>query len=196
MATPPVPSRRRRIWPWIVAAVVAPWLCLGAAVWSYVTPMRDLAVVRDHVLLPATGTWQTRVQLDIGGGTLGMARLAARFVQNDEMDEVRAALASVRRVSVGVYERVEDSATGDVATLLGHAEAALLKRGWSRMVKVVDDESTVLVFHTENGSTVSDFCVAVVQVRECILVYARVSANELSQLVALARDQLPFKTYG
>lgn len=196
MDTPPVITRRRRIWPWIVAAIIAPWLCLGAAVWSFVTPMRDLVVVRDHLLVPETGTWQTRIQLDVGGETLGVARLAAGFVQNDEMAKVRAALASVRRVSVGVYERVEESTAAEFATLCSEAEAALVKRGWTRMIKVIDGESTVLVFHAVHGTAEGDFCVAVMKGRECVLVYARVAADELSALVSLARDELPFNTQG
>lgn len=188
MTTPLKP--RRRIWPWIVAGCLAPWLLLAAAAWSIITPVRELAALRDQLVINETGDWRTQVQLDVGAGSLTLARTILHFVQHEDIDKARAALAAVRRASVGVYLRNPESAH-EVPGLVGAAEAKLESRGWTKVIKVVEPDTTVLVYHQGSSGRTGEFCVAVIEPETCVLVYAKLTANEMGELVGLARASIP-----
>lgn len=186
MTTSPV-SKRRRIWPWIVAAIMAPWLLLAAGVWSVITPIRELTIIRDELVTDASGPWKTRVQVDLGPATLTVARTAMAFVRNKDIEIPRNVLAAVKRASVGVYFRDTDNAVQDPAALVESAETALLARGWERMVKVLDGDQAVLIFNANDMRRAGEFCVAVMQDEECVLVYAKLAPDELSTLVNVVK---------
>ena len=188
MTTPIKP--RRRIWPWIVAGCLAPWLLLVVAAWSIVTPVRELAVLRDQLVVKETGDWRTQVQLDVGAGSLTLARTVLRFVQHEDIDKARAVLAAVRRASVGVYLRNAESAH-EVPGLVGAADSRLESRGWTKVVKVVEPDTTVLVYHQGSSGRTGEFCIAVIEPETCVLVYAKLAASDLGELVSLARASIP-----
>lgn len=188
MTTPLKP--RRRIWPWIVVGCLAPWCLLAAVAWSIITPVRELAILRDQIVVKETGNWRTQVQLDLGAGSLTLARTVLHFVQHEDIDKARAALAAVRRASVGVYLRNVESAH-DVPELVGAAESRMESRGWTKVVKVVEPDTTVLVYHQGSSGRTGEFCVAVIEPETCVLVYAKLAASELGELVSLARSSIP-----
>jgi len=181
--------RRRRIWPWVVAGCLAPCLLLAVVAWSIVTPMRELANLRDKIVTKETGDWETQVQLDLGPGSLALVRMILRFVEHEEIDKARLALAAVRRASVGVYSRTSrtDRPVGD---LLAAAQLTLESRGWTKVAKIVESDSLVLVYHLETKGA-GEFCVAVVDDDECVLVYAKLAEDELAELVKLASSSAP-----
>lgn len=189
MNTPPV-VRRHRIWPWIVAGCLAPWLALAAIAWSVVTPANELAVLRkgmtgDHAL-----DWQTQIQLDLGPATLGLARAVVSVIQHEDIDKAKAALAAVRRASICVYSR---RGAGDYHADLNSvaaAEAELESRGWEKVIKVSDPDNIVLVYHGEALGKSGEFCIAVLDEEQCVLVYAKLAADELAQVLALARGTI------
>lgn len=188
--TTPAKPRRRRIWPWIVAGCLAPWFLLAAAAWSIITPVRELAILRDGIVNKQTGEWRTQVQLDVGAGSLALVRTVLHFIQHEDIDKARAALAAVRRASVGVYSRI-DGTDGDAVQFIHAAESDLESRGWTKVVKVVEPGNMVLVYHHESPGRAGEFCVAVVEKEECVLAYAKITANELGELISLARMSIP-----
>ena len=183
----PSKPRRRRLWLWILAAVLAPWLVLAAAAWSILTPARDLTRVRQALISKETDAWRTQVQFDLGAGSLGLARTMLRFVPKVEAEQVRLILAAVNRASVGVYERSQSStAQIDPETIAG-VEAGLRSRGWEPLVKVIEADEAVLVCHRGETDRSGQFFIVVMEEEQCVLVYAKLTADELSELVTLAR---------
>ena len=59
------------------------------------------------------------------------------------------------------------------------------------MVKVTDADSIVLVLHGEKIGKTGEFCIAVLEDDQCVLVYAKLAADDLSDLVSLARASMP-----
>lgn len=185
--TPTNPRRRRRIWLWILTACFAPWLIIAAAAWSILTPARDLAVVRDTLRTGETAPWRTQVQFDLGSGSLSLARTVLRFVPHENSELVRAALAAVNRASVGVYDRTDGLATRPGLDAIAAAETKLRSRGWEILVKVLERDEAVLVCQRGEMERTGRFCVVVLDEENCVLVCADLKAEDLSQLVSLAR---------
>lgn len=186
-----IPSKpcRRRIWPWVVAGCLAPCLLLAVVAWSIVTPMRELANLRDKIVTKETGDWETQVQLDLGPGSLALVRTILRFVEHEEIDKARLAMAAVRRASVGVYSRT-NGGERSAFEFLAAAESTLESRGWMKVAKIVESDSLVLVYHLETKGT-GEFCVVVVDDEECVLVYAKLAEDKLAELVKLASSSVP-----
>lgn len=187
MNTNPSKPRRRRLWPWILAAILAPWLVLAAAAWSILTPARDLTRVRQALMTKETDEWRTQVQFDLGAGSLGLARTVLRFVPKAEAEQGRLLLAAVNRASVGVYERSVSSAAQIDPERIAGVEAGLRARGWDPLIKVIEAEEAVLVCHRGETDRSGQFFIVVMEEEQCVLVYAKLTADDLSGLVTLAR---------
>jgi hypothetical protein len=178
---------RRSYGRWIAAGLVlliAPMIILGIAAWSMLTLGRDAALLRREVMNATGSDWHTKVQMDIGGVTLGTARTVLSFVHHQDVADARLALSAVRSASVGVYER--DRADGDVpfATLSSSADAMMGKRGWTRMVGVTSGRQHVLVYTSDRGNDDRvDLCLAVIDGKELVVVSTRVDPEVLMQLV-------------
>lgn len=185
--------RRRRIWLWLLAAIVAPWVIIAACVWSVLTPTRALVTLHQSLMANAgDNDWRTRVQFDVGPGTLALAGVGLRFVPHEDIDLARTAIAAVRRASVGVYERPAKDERAGMMQSVAAMENVMQRHGWEPVVKVIDSGQHVLVFHDRAATRGGEFCLVVLEPEQCVLVHADLRADELAQLVALARrDRLP-----
>jgi len=184
--TPPVIAPRRRVWPWIVGLILAPFVIVAVGVASYATLDRDATILRRHVMKATNADWQTKVQFSVGRATLGMIHTGMRFVDSCEMAEARAALRTLNHASVGVYELKSDAGKWSPRELLTSADATMRKRGWSRLVGVTDQRDTVMVYVQDDlrDDKPVDVCVAVLSDREFVVVSATIDIDAVGELVA------------
>lgn len=180
------PAPRRRIWPWVLGICLTPFLALGLAVASYVTLDRDASTLRRHVMRATNADWNTKVQISVGGATIGTVRTGLLFADQKEIEEARLALGAIKHASVGVYELASDSAADWSGNrILTDTDQAMQKRGWSRLVGVTGRNETVMIYVDDDADEDEplDICVAVVTNRELVVVSATVDADALSRLV-------------
>lgn len=188
-ANSPVPSapRRRRIWPWVLGLCLAPWALIAVVVASYVTLDRDVAVLRREVMHATGADWHTKVQCSVGRVTIGAVRAGLVFVPKPEIDDARLALAAVKHVSVGVYERGEGKLVLSREQLFSDTDRVMQQRGWTRLVGVAEHhDEAVLVYVPEDfdDDEPVDICLAVVNDRELVVCSTTLDADSLSELVA------------
>jgi hypothetical protein len=189
---------RRHIWRWVMLGVglcLAPLVVLALVAASYVTLDRDAAVLRQQVMAATDANWSTKVQLTIGGATLGAVRSCLWLVHGKEVEDARLALAAVRHASVGVYERRAGASGWSRERIFAETDSAMAKRGWTRLVGVRDQQDTVLVYvpETMDSDETLDVCVAVVNTKELVVVSTSVDGPKL---VELAASHLPDEVKG
>jgi len=164
---------------------LAPFVLLAVVAASFLTLDRDVRVLRGHVMDATQAGWDTKVQVSVGGITLGAIRQGLRFVEHEGIDDARLALKAVKHASVGVYERSTKDATWSREELFTETDRAMQKRGWTRMVGVADQKDTVLIYIPtdlkEDGPV--DICLAVVSGKELVVVSTAVDPDALGALV-------------
>lgn len=198
-STPAPIHRRRRLWPWILAILLAPVLFVAVVAASILTLNRDAAVLRREVIAATQTGWNTKVQLSLGRVSFWALRQCLAFVPDHEnkIGEARAALQTVNAVSVGVYQPTDRSATWSRTTLFNETDRTMRDRGWTRLVGVVEKSQNVLIYVPAAGTDFSQVCLAVVTGRELVVVSATLDPDALADLVALhAGKHLPRSLVG
>lgn len=183
------PAPRRKLWRWVLLGLglcLAPIAVLAIVVASYITLDRDAAVLRQHVMAATKADWSTKVQMSIGSTTLGAIRSGLCFVHDKNVTDAKQALAAIGHASVGVYERSSGATDWSRDQLFVGTDRAMQKRGWSRLVGVVDKQDTVLVYVPQDMKDDGpvDICVAVVSSKELVVASTSVDAGQLTDLVA------------
>jgi hypothetical protein len=170
--------------------LITPLVLVGVGVASLFRLGGDAAFLRGEVMTATDSNWNTKVQVSAGWCTLTTARTVMRFVQHEHQDEARLALSAVRRVSVGVYERLGRGGEWSREQLFAETDRKMRDRGWSRLVGVVDGGATVLVYTSDDlgAGPLADVCVAVVDGDEMVVVSTKVDADKL---LKLAERHLP-----
>lgn len=190
----PVAPKKRLIWPWVVGALLSPFVVIAAAAYSYLTLDRDAATLRRHVMAATNADWDTKVQVSVGRLTLGTVGTGLRFIDDvRRKPEVSLALKCVRSASVGVYERRHRGSpwVRDAAKLMNETDAAMTRKGWTRLVGVCEKDDTVLVYVPQGADEPDEICVAVVNSREMVVVSATLSPHNIGRLVEqVAGDKL------
>jgi hypothetical protein len=133
----PIPPliARRRIWPWVLGAVViAPVVLLSAVACSFVGLDSETATLRRHLMQASGAEWDTKVQLSLGRASFAILRGALSFSTKAEIAEARLALKGIRRASVGVYELRGAAKERPQAGLMHAADAVMRRHGWDRIV--------------------------------------------------------------
>ena len=173
----------------MLVCVLGPFLLVGAlalSVLSYLRVGPDAAALRDSVAPTAAKGWHKQVEFGVGWFPLALARTGLRFAPLDP--EARLALRAVRGADVAVYQRSSADRSPDRGALLLAADQAMTKRGWDRMVGVVDRDDLVAVYVPRKTSSPRDLraCVLVLEPRQLVVVSGR--AN-LEPLLELARNR-------
>lgn len=196
MKTPaaPTPVRsERRLARWILGALIlllTPMALVGVGVASFFGLNRDAALLKREVMAASDSDWNTTVQVNAGWCTLTAARTVLRFVDAPEIDDARLALSAVRRASVGVYQRIGRARDWSRDQLISRTDDRMARRGWNRLVGVLGDAETVLVYASDDSDSGDriDLCLAVIDGEELVIVSTRVDAGTL---VELAGKHLP-----
>lgn len=182
------PKPRFRIGRWLALGLLlmlTPLVVLGVGVLSMLSLDGDAKVLRREVMAATDADWNTKVQVSAGWLTLGTVRTALRFIEHEHMDEARDAMAAVRKVSVGVYERSGRGEKWSREQLLAKTDERMRKRGWSRLVGVTEHGQAVLVYTSDrmDGGDRLDLCIAVVDGGQMVIVSAKIETDGLVRLV-------------
>lgn len=166
----------------LLAIVLLPIALVVGAVACFL-PGGDVRALRSSVGQTLGTAPDRRIEFAVRSPVLSLARLGLKFA--DVPPEARTALASIRGVEVGIYETHGARSREDRAKLLPLAESAMNRRGWDRVVGVVDGENVVAVFMPRNETSPRD-------VRLAVLVF-----NPEQTVVATVRgDAVPLANLG
>ena len=151
----------------------------------------DSRVLRNSVLQSSAVEWSPTIEVNVGGGTFGLARAGLAFLELPA--EARAVLRAVRGAEVGVYQLVKGNL--DRADLLNSTDRDMSARGWERVVGVLSGRELVAVYMPGNLGSGRDvrLSVMVLDGEELVVVGAR--AN-LEPLLKLAQAQLDGHDFG
>jgi hypothetical protein len=166
-------GRRASILAWLAAlagAAVFVVLTVAAGVLSMLRPSPEVATLRDCVM--ASAEVEREIEARVGPIVFGALRAGLNFVELEP--EVRPALGAVRGASVGVY-RVEPGL--DRATLADAVDEAMTRRGWERVVGVLEGNETVLVYGPAKMPSTRDLRLSVLVLDGEQLVLASVRGN-------------------
>lgn len=178
------PPKRHRVWPWILGIVLTPFVVLGITIAGAIRLNGDAAALRQQVMAATGSRWHAKVQLSANPVVVSLARTVISFI-HDVPPEAREALRAVRSACVGVYERNETTGAGRRDELIAETDKAMAHRGWVRVVGVVDDKDTVLIYLPDGRESAepSRVCLAVCSGRELVVVAAGFDADTLARLV-------------
>ena len=185
------PSKPRKGLFW--ALVVFLLIVIALPIYAVTTVLRmgaESIGLRDAIvpIASVSSRCDTRIEINLGTGLLGVARLACGFA--DVPEEARIALRSVRRLQVGVYYLPDAGwgVSGEEASFMEGATAALDGRDWERVVGVVDGTDIVGVFLPRhfNSEDLVDVCVVVQSDHDLVVVSARANVSALAPLIERA----------
>ncbi len=141
----------------------------------------EAACLRDAMV--AGRPSHTRIQLNLGRVSTSLARLVALHTPAADQPDARQALDSVRAAAVGVYKVESDThAAFDPVGI----DATMARRGWQRFLFVREHGKTVLGYTRAGPSEGSEFpiCLAVRDLNQVVVVWARVDGARLAELAA------------
>lgn len=195
----PAAPRRRLRWPWVLALLLSPVVLLAVSVVNVLTLDRPAATLRRSLASASPATLDTRIQFSVGPLLLGATRFGLSLIQNPELDRIRPVLGAVRHASIGVYAAEPASDRTATAVSLEATRAAMESRGWQRLVGVIDDRSTVMIFTRESRFSDGqiDLCLAVRDGGDLVVVSTSIDGDRLADWAArdlshLVRPELPW----
>ncbi len=182
--TPPAFRPRARLWTWLTVSFTAGCVLLVATVLNLITLSSDAAVLRRSIERAGELQLGTRVQFSSGPLVLGLVRGVAGLI-DDVPAEARQALKAVRTASVGVYRLNAVSSDENRVRMFNEADTDLRARGWTRLVEVRSDKSTVIVYSTEEQPTGEKIrvCVAVCDLEQLVVASATLRPESLVELI-------------
>jgi hypothetical protein len=102
----------------------------------------DTRMLRNTVIHGDGATWQKQVELNVGFLPLWVARCVLPFTPAPP--EAQQAFSAIRSVEVSLHEL--RASAPDRARIIREADEKMRKRGWDRVVGVVDRETAVAVY--------------------------------------------------
>jgi hypothetical protein len=177
------PGQRASVTAWLAAllgAAVFAVLTAAVGVWSMLHVSGEVAAMRDSVLESTAVDGDTEIELSVGPLIFGMLRTGLNFVELEP--EVRSALGAVRGTSVGVY-RVDRSGW-DQSEMMAKVDAAMSRRGWERLVAVLENQQCVLAYLPARIPSPRDLrlSVLVLDGEQLVVTYARVNPEPVFEL--------------
>ncbi|MGO8696650.1 MAG: hypothetical protein ACLQVY_02880 [Limisphaerales bacterium] len=177
----------------IVACYIVLVLCifslplLGAlGVASYFRLSPETRALRSSVMESVPGKWNKQIAVNVGGFTLGLVRFGSSFFHLPP--EARAALQAVDGADVGVYQLRNSPPALSYSGMLAAADQSMRRRGWERIVGVVQDRQFVAVYMPRSLRPIKGIKCCVMVLDGHVLVVASVRGNPES-LLALAAQR-------
>ena len=143
----------------------------------------DTSVLRETVMTAVPGEWDKKVALRVGWLTTGLVRCGSRFFHMPP--EPRAAIEAVHGAEVGVYKLREEPRSVNRGVVLDRADKVMTRRGWVRVVGVVQENQLVAVYLPGKGLSTNRMkaCVAVLDGRDLVVVSARGNLEPLLDII-------------
>jgi hypothetical protein len=184
-STPPViRSSSEYRWLWVLLAVflLMP-VALAIGIASYFRLSSDTRALRSGLIKASGAEWRQQFAFNVGGLTCGAVRSGLSFVNLNQ--EARAAAQTVRGVEVSILRLSSGERPPDRATMLGAADSAMNRRGWDRVVAVLDGDDMVAVYVSSKTTSCSriECCVVVFDGEQMILASARANLQPLLDCV-------------
>jgi len=167
-----------------VVLVVVVFATAGFCVMSSLRLGADARALRNAVLTSATARWDRKIEINAGSFTVSLARTALQFARLDA--EARTALEAFRAGEVGVYQFKGGRGQMDRATLFTAADEAMEKRGWYRLVGVMEEKQVVAVYVSKKATSPGDLkvCFAVTDGEHLVIGSARADLEPLARLAS------------
>ena len=148
---------------------------------------KDASTLRRSVAQALSTDLDPKFEFSVGGLTLGLVRGGLALAEVDMPPEARAGLGAFHAAEVGVYTLHRGEDAMNPAQVLSTTDEAMRRRGWDRMVGVVDHDNLVAVYvpaKIGKGTTLRA-CVLVIGGRDVVVASAQ---GDPAQVVALAMD--------
>ena len=129
---------------WLLAVLLLLPVVIAVEVASCFHLSSDTRALRNSLIKSSDVEWRQRIALNVNGLMLSAVRAGLSFVHLDAGG--RAVLQSVRGAEVSVYQLPSGTKSPDRATLLAAADAAMIGRGWDRIVSVMDGQDLVAMY--------------------------------------------------
>ena len=185
----PIPPGNWWVVPLVGAlALAAVPVSLVLLVWSCLRTGSDATALRQAATQASGIKWERQVELSAGRIPVALARFGLNFAPLDPT--ARQALSVVRSAEVAVFDAPERHPESERATILQEADATMKKRGWERIVSVLQDDAVVAIYTPQSASSHDDLTLCVLVLSDDKLVVASARANP-APLLELIRNQMP-----
>jgi len=177
---------------WVGCAVLVGLIFLAVAVYGVTSYFRlgsEMAGLRDSLQSASGQEWHRQIALNVGGVTFGAVRAGLSLVKIEA--EPRVALESIRGCEVGIYQTLSDTGNANRAAMLIAADKAMERRGWERIVGVIDKENLVAVYVPSKLNSTSRMKCAVMVCEDRQMILASMRAN-LDPAIEFALSQSEF----
>lgn len=178
------PSPKTSLRKWLL------WIFVGSLLLAIATPVAiavavfhisgDTRALRNAAIHGDGAKWKKQVEANVGFLPLSVARMVLPFTPAPS--EAHQALSAIRSVEVSVHELRESQP--DHARILRDADEEMRKRGWDRVVAVLERDTAVAVYITPDsgpGGKVKA-SVLVVEGRQMIAVTGRANLEPIMDL--------------
>jgi hypothetical protein len=168
-------------------------LCLPAVavvgVASYFYLSSSTTVLRDAVMDSVPGRWHKQFGINVGEMTIDLARFGVSFTHLNP--DAKEALKCLDHGDVAIYEFEDAKLSPDYALVLKTADKSMQRRGFERIVGVVEGKDFVAVYapRDQHGKDIT-CCVAVLSDRNLVVVSAR---GNTGPMLEFAEKQLHTK---
>ena len=168
-------------------------LLVVVGVTSFVRLGRDARALRNSVMKSVALPCHKKIELGVGSFTLNVARAGLDFVQLDPL--ARQALQAVRGAEVGIYQLDFTPSLTNRAAMLSCADDAMSRRGWDRLVGVMNRSELVAAYVPKEIRSPNDvkICLVVLNGRDMVVASAR---SNLEPLVELALNHPEWRPKG
>jgi hypothetical protein len=159
--------------------------CIAAVVLWVLGSLRlsgDARALRDSLRSPGMVVYDKRIEVNAGWVATGLLRTGLEFAHLD--DEARAALDSFRSAEAGVYQRRFNRYDQDEPRDFTAADAAMERRGWERLLGVVQEDTFVAIYTPRRAAWNGDVkvCFAVIHDGKMVVGSARANPEALARL--------------
>jgi hypothetical protein len=183
------PKSGRWVLKLLLLVMVMGFVFLGVAVYGITSFIRlgsDARALRNGILGATPEPWRHNFEVNVGGVTTSLAKAGLAFAPLPP--EARGAVSAVRAGEVGVYDLTQPIGPETRAAMLDAADKVMERRGWERIVGVIERDSLVAVYLPHKTLRADDFkaCVAVVAEGRLVIASAR---SDLAPLIRMAKAE-------
>jgi len=147
----------------------------------------ESTVLRQSVMGSVAGNWDKKIAIHVGWVVTTLVRGGSHFFNLPQ--EPRAALDAVHACDVGVYNLREEPGSVERGAILTRADKAMARRGWDRVVGVVQENQLVAVYLPHKKLSLKNVrcSVLVFSGRDLVVVSGR---GNVEPLLALAQEHM------